>query len=446
MSLATALIKKIIEERNLDTWSALRKDYLPREFFVIYDIIQSHIDEFHSFPTMENLKLGTRDRKALEKLYIIDKEEPDTESYLLLEYLRNEVAQTLIFSGLTKLVDDCVTLSSPEESIQSVYDMLYSIEEKVENVKVEEDVRLVNLFESEDELEKNIAIGLNTEWDETHKQPSDALILIGGYRGAGKSLVCNNIAQAQINKNKNVIKFSLEMPVRQELQRFCSIATGVRALNLKYKDLTVDEWEKVALWWANRYENGYEIYQETYLKNRKFDELHALLVKNTLKEPVFNVKHTPNLSMTKFKAECLKILDKTGGNVGVIILDYLNKVKSSNPYSSDFDWKEQIGISVGLKEFAEDIKIPIIAPYQTQADGTEKWSKDILVPADLALTIEKGEDYYHFKCQKSRHYEEKDFTSLFDKESLRIGPENGIKITKKEADTQHDDEDTPFDI
>ena len=46
--------------------------------------------------------------------------------------------------------------------------------------------------------------------------------------------------------------------VRSILQRVCSIATGIPHARIRTKNLGVTEWEKVAEWWANRFQEGQE--------------------------------------------------------------------------------------------------------------------------------------------------------------------------------------------
>ena len=53
MNLASALFKRILEEEDFDTWSSLRRHYLPSEYHVVYDIVDKQIDSYHKLPTIE---------------------------------------------------------------------------------------------------------------------------------------------------------------------------------------------------------------------------------------------------------------------------------------------------------------------------------------------------------------------------------------------------------
>lgn len=430
MSLASALIKKVIEEQNLDTWSNLKRNYLPSEFHNIYRVIQGHIDKYLQLPTFEDMKYEVRDQATLDKIGIIEQEEVDTESYLLLDYLKSEFTQKELISGLDSFIDETLTYSNAEEVIQGIYEVIAKVENKVDLVKPRDSIEKIDLFDSEEEVEGRVKLGLNTEYDENFVFPNDSLIMIGGYRGSGKSIVCNNIAQYQFSQGKGVIKFSLEMNLRQELQRLCAIATGVPHVRIKHKELSVLEWEKVASWWASRYQDGEDLYNEVYLKGRDFTELHRLLIQKELAQPSIDIVHTPQLTMSKFKAEVLKRLAKNP-DIGAIILDYMNKMSVSEFSSNKFDWSEQILLADHMKSFAEDIQKPIITPFQTKADGEVKWSKDILVPADAAYTLVAGEDFIEFENIKMRHMEEKGFISKMNWMTLQCGPETGHKIEEE---------------
>lgn len=429
MSLASALIKQIIDENNLDTWANLKEHYLPQEFRKVYKIIGNHVEKYHKIPSFEDLKFEIRDQSTLDKVCLIEREEVDAESFLLLDYLKSEFTQKELIVGLDKFVENSLTHSSAEETIQGIYDVISNVESKVELIRPRDNIEKVELFDSDEEMEASLPLGLNDEYDEKFIFPNDSLILLGGYRGSGKSIVCNNIAHATQQKGKSVIKFTIEMNLRQELQRLCSIATGVPHMKIRYKELSISEWDKIARWWASRYEDGYDIYENVYLKNHQFEEFHRSLIQRPLATPVIDIVHTPDLSISKFKAETLRRLHKYGDKVGLIIVDYLNKVKNSEfGYANKFDWMEQIQVSDKFKTFAEEIGIPIVTPFQTKADGGVKFSKDILVPADAAFTLHAGEDYIDFENIKMRHMEERGFTSKMDWMTLKCGPESAVVV------------------
>ncbi len=435
MSLSSALIKQVIEEKNLDTWSNLKKIYLPQEYQTVYGVIDKHVDKYFKLPTFEELRFEVRDENTLEKLSLIEKEEVETESFLLLDYLKGEFVQKEALSGLTKFVDESISFDNAEETLEGLYEVISSIEKKVDLQKSKDIIEKAELFDTDEELDASLRLGLNAEYDQKFIFGNTSLILIGGYRGSGKSIVCNNIAQSQVEQGKTVIKFTIEMQLREELQRQCAIATGIPHFKIRYKELTVDEWNKVARWWSSRYLNGEEIFEEVYLKNRDFTQMHVLLSKNELSQPAIDIVHTPELTVPKFKAETLKRLNKYD-NVGLVIVDYMNKMSLSDSTHNKFEWIEQIQVADKLKSFAEQIGIPIVSPFQTKATGEVKYGKDILVPADAAYNLVAGPDYIEFENIKMRHMEEVGFISKMDWPTLRCGPETAIKSDEENEEPQ----------
>ena len=432
MNLASALFKRILEEEDFDTWSSLRRHYLPSEYHVVYDIVDKQIDSYHKLPTIEELKLAIRDSATLDKIYAIEAVEVEAEPFLLLDYLKNEFTQKETLYQLHKYVEDSIAFETAEETLDSLYDIISRIEDKVELRTTEDNMQKINLFESEDEIADYIPLGLNADFDAKVRFKNTDYILMGGKRGSGKSITCSNLADTVYRKGKSVLFFTIEMPTREVLQRQCSIGSGVPHSKIKYRTLDNLEWLKVATWWADRYENGTE-HLETYKKHRDFDRFHAAIQKEALNPVQIDIIYDPVLTLPKLKAEIIKRIRKLG-NVGLVIVDYVNQIKRTNSSEDKFDWKDQIVVSTALKTMAGELSVPFFSPYQIDASGEARFAKGILDSADAAFTLEAGPDSIQFTCTKIRGDAKINFTSKAYWDTLRIGPENGIEIVV-EGDT-----------
>ena len=62
---------------------------------------------------------------------------------------------------------------------------MLDIGERVDLKPPEEDMSVINLFESEDEIKKYLPLGLNQDYDQKLKFSPRDLVLVGGRRGAG---------------------------------------------------------------------------------------------------------------------------------------------------------------------------------------------------------------------------------------------------------------------
>jgi hypothetical protein len=426
MNLASALFKRILEEEDFDTWSSLRRHYLPSEYHVVYDIVDKQIDSYHKLPTIEELKLATRDSLTLDKIYAIEAIEVEAEPFLLLDYLKNEFTQQETLSQLYKYVEESIAFETAEETLESLYDIISRIEDKVELRSVEDNMQKINLFESDDEIADYIPLGLNAEFDAKVRFKSTDYILMGGKRGSGKSITCSNLADTVYRKGKSVLFFTIEMPTREVLQRQCSIGSGVAHSKIKYRTLDNLEWMKVATWWADRYQNG-DKHLETYKEHRDFDRFHAAIQKEELNPVQIDIVYDPVLTLPKLKAEIIKRIRKLG-NVGLVIVDYVNQIKRTNSSEDKFDWKDQIVVSTALKTMAGELQVPFFSPYQIDASGEARFAKGILDSADAAFTLEASADSIQFTCTKIRGDAKINFTSKAYWDTLRIGPENGTAI------------------
>jgi len=261
------------------------------------------------------------------------------------------------------------------------------------------------------------------------------LILVGGRRGAGKSITCCNIANNVYEQGKSSLYFTIEMDSRSILQRMCALGARIPISRLATRNLTTVEWDRVANWWAGRFEGGSELVPE-FTQTRDFDSFHAKLQTRPLhKDRQLDVVYDPVLSLSRIRQELESKVAQT--DYGVIVVDYLNQVKRSNvpSKSGQYDWTEQIEVSKTLKSIAQEYEIPVFAPYQTDNTGEARFAKGILDAADAAFTLETWspeDEAITFNCTKMRSAKMEGFTSVMDWETLKIGPQSTMNPKEKE--------------
>ena len=426
--------------QDFETWSMTHKHYLPPEYHALYRIIDNHCESYHSMPTIEDLKYEIRDKVTLDKLYAIESIDVDADSYMLLQYLKNEYTQQEILKELQGYVESSIAFEDAEEAIGHLHQIVLDVETKVDLQDPSESMQSITLHEKDEDIAKYIPLGLNTEYDyDIQFSPRD-LVMVGGKRGSGKSIVSCNIANSVYESGKTAIYFTIEMDSRSILQRCCSIATEVPFSRIRTKNLSITEWEKVATWWANRFLNGQEKLKQ-YREERNFDKFHTELKTNDQIKPNehIDVISDPSLTLAKIRAELDKKIKV--GNVGIVIVDYINQVKRSAMPSraGQYDWAEQIEVSKTLKAMAQEYETTIFSPYQTDASGEARFAKGILDAADAAYTINawtQEDECVTLQCVKMRSAAEKSFTSTMDWETLKIGPGTALNPKEKEA-TSH---------
>ena len=276
MNIASALIKQVLALQDFQTWSVTYKQYLPSVYHSLYKVIDKHCETFHKMPTIEDLKYEIRDSNTREKLFAVEAVEVDADPEMLLQYLKNEYTQKEILDSLEDYVENSVAFEDAQESVDHLHQIVMDIEDKVDLEDPQESMQRIELFEPEEDLAKYIRLGLNKDYDhEIQFSPRD-LIMVGGRRGAGKSVICANIANNVYESGKSAVYFTIEMDSRSILQRCCSIATEIPFARLRTQNLSIIEWEKVAAWWSNRYVNGQDRLKE-YKEHRDFTRLHDTL-------------------------------------------------------------------------------------------------------------------------------------------------------------------------
>ncbi len=445
MNIASALIKQVLTLQDFETWTSVRKDYLPTEYHTLFSIIDKHCDTFHSLPTFEDLELSVRDSKAREKLYAVKSVEVEAEASMLLEYLKNEFTQKEILDSLEHYIDNSVAFENAEESVNHLHQIVLDVEKKVDLEMPQESMQRITLFEDEQEIGKYLPLGLNADYDhEIQFSPRD-LVLLGGRRGAGKSLTCANIAHNVFESGRSAIYFTIEMDSRSILQRVCSLATGVPFSRLRTRNLSVGEWELVASWWANRFQEGQTQLKE-YKGHRDFEKFHHKLTTTCELLPTqqIDVVYDPSLTLAKIKAEMDKKVKAI--NAGVVLVDYINQVKRSALPSrgGQYDWTEQIEVSKALKAMAQEYECTVVTPYQTDASGEARFAKGILDAADAAYALEtydQEDQCITFNCTKMRSAAMRSFTSAIDWETMKIGPDSALTPQQKEETTHKTGED-----
>ena len=439
MNIASALFRQVLTLGDFETWSVTHKHYLPSEYHSLYQVIDKHCSTFHKLPTIDDLKLEIRDSGTRDKLYAVEAVEIDSAPDMLLEYLKNEYTQKQILDSLEDFVDNSVAFENAQESVDHLHQIVLDIENRVDLDDPQESMQRIDLFEPEEDIAKYIPLGLNAEYDiDVQFSPRD-LVMVGGKRGAGKSVICANIANNVYASGKSAIYFTIEMDSRNILQRCCSIATNVPFSRLRTKNLSVGEWERVAEWWSNRFVLGQDRLNE-YKQHRDFEKFHATLkTGELLPTNQLLVEYDPSLTLSKIRA----VLDKKVKplNVGIIIVDYINQVKRSSlpGRGGQYDWTEQIEVSKALKSMAQEYECTVMSPYQTDATGEARFAKGILDACDAAYTLETWDHEdacITLNCVKMRNGAMNSFSSTVDWDTLKIGPESALTPQEKD-DSSH---------
>ena len=177
--------------------------------------------------------------------------------------------------------------------------------------------------------------GVPTGWDDLDKltsgwQPGD-LVILAGRPAMGKTSAAMNMAEnAAIRHNIPIAVFSLEMSKEQLALRLLCSASEVGLHKVRTGYLGNEDWPRLT--------TGAGL----------------------LTQAPIMIDDSPAQSVLEIRAKCRRL--KAEGKLGMIVIDYLQLMRSSTPAENRVQEISQI--SRGLKALAKELSVPIIALSQ----------------------------------------------------------------------------------
>ena len=157
------------------------------------------------------------------------------------------------------------------------------------------------------------------------------LVIIAARPAMGKTALVLNMALKNIEANKGVIVFSLEMPAEQLMLRMLAAKTSIPLQNLRKGDMSDEQWSQLT---------------------DAFDELSQ--------KKLF-VDDSGNVNINQLRARVRKLAQNSDNNISMIIIDYLQLMQGTGGKDRHLEVSE---ISRGLKMLAREMEVPVIALSQ----------------------------------------------------------------------------------
>lgn len=218
-------------------------------------------------------------------------------------------------------------------------------------------------------------------------------IVVGGRPGMGKTMFSTTVTECvALHSKKPVLFFSLEMPIEQISQRIAYHRARIRKDQLLGDDVPG-------------------------VSDAAWGKLSGALLE--LQQAPIHINDKTSLSVHQIRAEARRMHKITGG-LGVIVIDYLQKMKMTNPENMN----QSVGeIATGLKNLAKELRCPVIALAQLNRNLEQRANKRpvnadlresgvIEQEADVIFMVYRDEKYNpqtemkgvtEIICTKSRH-------------------------------------------
>lgn len=434
MNLEGVALKLLLEESDkekaLQIYSELRPNYFSNSFATILNHIRTYYDHYGSIPSLQDLKIyRNRDLKvqaALNTIELLDEENIDIN--LAVEELANQHAQNATLLLFDKVLDD-IPIKDRYEILESISSLPMKLEELIDKSNLVYTLSDTNIFESvEDTKSSQIIAGISDTWDYQmggyYKQD---LVLLGGKRGSGKSVVCANLVANQHRQGKPSLYFTIEMTYKETLQRIICILAKVEFGALKKNQLTLEQKKSIARTMASFYIGGEEVFDKHFsVADPDVFGFQAEVQKLEEKpEGRIIIIDDRDLNVATVDTKVGSYKSRYGDDLGLIIIDYLNQLVLDGT-ADMYDWKDQIVVSKTLKNLARKHDVCIVSPYQMDDEGKARFSKGILDSCDVAQLIlveDKEKGILSFKTDKMRSgTDQGNHTVSIDWKTLSIDP------------------------
>ena len=436
MDCSAIVLNKLLEERSLDIWARLKLVFLDPAFSSLYSAISKYYDTYSNIPSFDELQLTLRDGPASRSLATIRLAEvEDISSEVALDALIDQYTQNETIKLLDKFIDK-LPIYNTDEIKENLSAVVLTLDEKTLTTEGVYNMADIMLFKSDADLARNrLFLGFNNTFDAALSGVArQELILVGGKRGSGKSILCSNVFVNQYLSGNTSVYFTIEMEAHETLERNLSILSGVSHQSIRQNKLDSDELLKVVQARASMFVDADELV-ESFKKHRDRFKFENALVRTKVLKPnnQMIIIDDRALSLTSLDLHLGKLKSKFGDKFGVAVVDYLNQIVVEG--ANQFDWQPQVVVSKKLKELARKYDIVMLSPYQIDASGEARFAKGILDAADIALIMEahsKEDMALGFSTTKIRGGPDMKFTSPINWDTLAISPISIEAPEKKE--------------
>ena len=411
-------------ESVIDVWPKLKLQYFNTDYSQIFVAITKYYNKYNEIPTFESLEITTRDQMLVQKLFALSMLEvnDDIDINIAVDALIDQYTQEETLDQLWQFTDKIVTYSSEETKLK-LSEILNHLEEQTEN---SEEIFLMNdMFVVDKEaILARVPLGLNNTFDAHNSGVAlTELIMVGGYRGSGKTVAaCNITANQYLNGNVGLF-FSIEMRNREIFGRFMSILGDVDNNRIKTGRLTTEDFDKLAKVRKDMFLDSEEVYQD-YLKHSNYEQFEIDLIRSKKLKQHNQIITIDNqfLTLADIDMTIKKFKSIHGDKLNTVVVDYVNQIVIPEQYN----WQSQIALSKKLKDLAAKHEVVMITPYQVDNTGEARFAKGLLDAADIAVTLEAKDEWIHFKSTKTRGYAPFEFNAPITWDTFYISPLDAV--------------------
>lgn len=442
IDLQRVTLRRLIDSQSQDLYSKLLNQYFSGINKQLFEKIKAHYKANSKLPNMDEISATRKDSGLAEYIenYIKDDQNllPGLADEFIIAQLQDQYVREETVTFMDTLVDELEDLEKVE-IVDKFQNHLLALNKAIPQDDELYDVAELDFFPNEDDF-TIYPSGLSHEFDSTNGGfATQELILLGGRRGSGKSIISLNLAINRFLQGNTVSFFTIEMRYKEVYDRVLSIISEVPFLDIFKNQLTPEQKIKIA-------EAKFKaFYQESDVvtnllgelsRHRDFKAFEAK-IKNErplLKENRLFMIDDESLTLNRIDHYNSMFASKYP-NYNMSVVDYINIIK----HEDQKDWKTQITIADNLKSQARKHDLTVISPYQIDASGEARFAKGILDSADRSFNFfppPENEDRslnnkVTIHTTKMRNGKHMSFDVLMDWACVKINPNASAIINEK---------------
>jgi replicative DNA helicase len=435
-------LRRLLDTQSNDLYSKLLNQYFTGINVIIYDKIKSFYKANTRLPSSVEFLTMRKDASLQDyltnQIYSEDNSCEGLQDEFLVMQLQDYYIREETISFMDKVIDELDNLEKVE-IVDKFQNHLLHLNKAIPHDDELYDVAELDFFPNEEDFKIHTS-GLSHEFDSVNGGfATQELILLGGRRGSGKSIISLNLAINRFLQGNTVSFFTIEMRYKEVYDRVLSIISEVPFLDIFRNQLTdsqkiqmakakfktfYDESDIVAnlLGELERDKNFKKFEQRVKLEKPKLKD-HRLFMIDDESLTLNRIDHYNNMFSAKYP------------NYNMSVVDYINIIK----HEDQKDWKSQITIADSLKSQSRKYDLTMISPYQIDASGEARFAKGILDSADRSFNFfppPENEDRslnnkITIHTTKMRNGKHMSFDVLMDWSCVKINPNVSEVVNEK---------------
>ncbi len=439
IELETFSLYKILAKSDVELFSKTREEHYTGYNLTIYKKIVSYFAANQKLPSADEFSNLSSD-SVLINYYTNNVLDSEYSSIIMgSDFVVNQLEENYTKRNVLNTLEtilDTFEIAESSEIIESIDQLSLDLTSKKQTIEEFYDVSEIELFSNKEDYIL-FPTGLSNDFDSVNGGFAlQELVLLGGRRGSGKSIITLNALRARYEMGHTVALFSIEMRYKEQYNRLMSMVSGVPFLAMYKNELTLDHKLRLAeaklKFWYKATAEADQVLNKLRT-DHDFKDFDRSCVDLAKKDNKFFIIDQVNLNLPKLN-HYLRTLSQKYENFSMAAIDYLNIIKIENR----LDWKSQILMSDSLKEYARSYNLTIMSPYQIDADGEARFAKGILDSPDLSLIFmpqekqEKPSDKGQLKVltAKIRHGVELTFYINMDWSIVKVYPSSGMILNE----------------